>query len=116
LFGNRAIQRNAVLPERLARAAGFLRRTGAFAAPEEVPAFPPVDESSDFAIRVPLKDFAHSRLPRDEENIAHFNLQRFHLAALAAADQLLAVPLDQVNKIGAADVPANLLLQLLGRQ
>jgi hypothetical protein len=29
---------------------------------------------------------------------------------------LLAVPLDQVNKIGAADVPANLLLQLLGRQ
>jgi hypothetical protein len=46
----------------------------------------------------------------------HFNQQGFHRRALTAADKLLAVPLDQVNKIWAADIAPNVLLQRLGRQ
>ena len=42
--------------------------------PDDIFAFSPIQKSCDLAIGIALKDFPRSRLPRSEENIAHFDL------------------------------------------
>ena len=81
------------------------------AAPDQVPAFPAIHESRNISPLIALKYFSDPRLARNEKHVTHFDLQRHHGTAFPASDELLPIPLDQVNKVRCGQVAASILLQ-----
>jgi len=102
-----------MIRQRRRAALGCSSRVGP--APDKVSALSPIHETRDISFRAPLEDLANPRLAGDKQHVAHFNLQGFLRTSFPAADQLLAVPLDQVDEV-AGDIAPRILLQNLRRQ